>query len=656
MEDGYYLSVYTHYGELAHLYDIGLRHDHNMSLWRKDGQSIQLVHYWEFERLSGLKGHEKSFYDLDHAKSAIARMLAPVGLSLDDLKAIWGTPGLSTTDDHDWEEDHPGFAYHSLSHLYSCLLLDSEVFHEEKIVAFAVDAAPDKVIDTTVQQKPYFVGAFADRGKIDVFPVSSPAVLWTLMRARYGLQEGTLMALGSASTSEAFIDPGEPLPMATMADINRLGGWFDDLAARVERLSDGDRGTAFNGFDARFSDHENKIGMLVKLVLKFSFRVMERTVEAVLDRYSVEPASAVLALAGGFALSCPTNSHLMRKYGFKRFVGPPCVNDSGISLGMALHKFHKAVPQMRFAFGSAFHGSRDDSLDSVAADPAFAPHIDRIEPMDMETVVDDLMDGPVVWFQGRAEIGPRALGNRSLLADPRTLASRDTLNRIKQRQWWRPVAPVVLNEDVKDWFENAHESPFMLHTFPVRPDRRTRVPAICHLDHSARVQTIRVADNPALFDLLSAFRARTGVPMLCNTSLNDRGEPIVDRIEEAISFALRKKIGVAYINAHRVTLRAFDVYRETSPVARRAADDFRYPGTDTGERPETLNPGGLSRDDLMLYCHTPALHRHDPSDPEKAADLRRRIGILKARSGHETGVRLLRMWHGIEHGGESADR
>ena len=649
MEDGYYLSVYTHIGELAYLYDIGLPHDHNMSLWRKNGHSLEIVHYWEFERLSGLKGHEKSFYNLDHAKSVITGLLSPLGLSLDDLNAIWGTPGLTTTTDHDWEKDYPGFAYHSLSHLFSSLLLDSDIFYQEKIVALAVDAAPDKVIDTTVQQKPYFVGAFSDRGNLDVFPIPSPAVLWTLMRARYHLKEGSLMALGSASNSEAFIDPGEPLPMITMEDMNNLGGWFDDLSARVERLSTEDQGVLFNGFDTRFSDHDNKISMLVKLIRRISFKVMEQTVETVLERYSINPGSAVLALSGGFALSCPTNSHLMQKYGFKRFIGPPCINDSGISLGMALHKFHMALPRVRFTFGSAFHGCRDESLDSAATHPAFAPHIDCIEPMNVESAVDDLMNVPIIWFQGRAEIGPRALGARSLLADPRTLTSRCILNTIKQRQWWRPVAPVVLEEDVKAWFENSYESPFMLHTFVVRPEHRMKVPAICHLDRSARVQTINSSDNPALFDLLSAFKARTGIPVLCNTSLNDRGEPIIDKIEEALNFALRKKISVAYVNGHRVCLKAFDSYRETLPFPRRGADDFCYREIDSAERAQTLNPGRLSRHDLMIYCHTPALHRHDPSDPGDALGLRRRIAILKARSGHKTGMRLLRMWHSIEH-------
>ena len=652
MKDGYYLSVYTHIGEIAHLYDIGLRHDHNMSLWRKNGNSLEIVRYWEFERLSGFKGHEKSFYNLDHARSVIAGLLAPHGLRLSDLNAIWGTPGLTTTTDHDWERDYSAFSYHSLSHLFSSLLLDSDLFYRERIIALAVDAAPDKVIDTKAQDKPYFVGAFSDRGHLEVFPVPSPAVLWTLMRARYRLREGALMALGSASRSEACIDPGEPPPMSTMEDMNNLGGWFDDLAARVERLSAEDRDAPFNGFDTRFSDQDNKISMLVKVILKMSFRVMEQTVDAVLDRYSVDPGTAVLALSGGFALSCPTNSHLMQKYGFKGFVGPPCINDSGISLGMALHKFHSALPRVQFNLGSAFHGCRDESLDCVAANPAFAPHIDRIEPMNVETAVDDLMSAPIVWFQGRAEIGPRALGARSLLADPGTPTSRDVLNAIKQRQWWRPVAPVVLAEDVEAWFENAYQSPFMLHTFVVRPEHRMKVPAICHMDQSARVQTVSSGDNPALFDLLSAFKAHTGIPMLCNTSLNDRGEPIIDKIEEALNFALRKKMTVAYVNGYRVRLKAFAAYREALPFPRTAANDFRHWETDTAERIRTLNPARLSRYDLMIYCHTPALHRHDPSDPEDAVVLHRRIALLKARSGHKTGLRLLRMWHSIENGEE----
>ncbi|MDX3234088.1 carbamoyltransferase C-terminal domain-containing protein, partial [Streptomyces sp. ME19-01-6] len=170
-----------------------------------------------------------------------------------------------------------------------------------------------------------------------------------------------------------------------------------------------------------------------------------------------------------------------------------------------------------FRFPGAYLGHSDDDL--AAALAGFEEFIADVTPADARMVVEDLRAGPVVWVDGRAELGPRALGHRSILADPRTVESKDELNRIKQREWWRPVAPMIREEDFGDWFEAPRTSPYMLETFLVRRDRAELVPAIAHLDRSARVQTVNREQNPFIHDVLSAFVEATGVPILCNTSL-----------------------------------------------------------------------------------------------------------------------------------------
>ena len=138
------------------------------------------------------------------------------------------------------------------------------------------------------------------------------------------------------------------------------------------------------------------------------------------------------------------------------------------------------------------------------------------------------------WFQGRMEFGPRALGARSILASPLDPAMRNRMNEIKDREDFRPVAPVVPEEEAARWFTGAGESPFMLVTWDVRPDRRGRIPAVEHVDGSARIQTVRRAQNPLYHALLKAFGKRTGVPVLINTSFNTRGEPIVCSPRDAV--------------------------------------------------------------------------------------------------------------------------
>ena len=138
------------------------------------------------------------------------------------------------------------------------------------------------------------------------------------------------------------------------------------------------------------------------------------------------------------------------------------------------------------------------------------------------------------WFQGRMEFGPRALGARSILASPLDAAMQERLNEIKDREDFRPVAPVVLEEQAANWFVDAGPSPFMLFVYDVRPERAAQIPAVRHVDGTARIQTINRAQNAVYHDLLRAFQQRTGVPVLVNTSFNTRGEPIVCTPRDAI--------------------------------------------------------------------------------------------------------------------------
>ncbi len=148
------------------------------------------------------------------------------------------------------------------------------------------------------------------------------------------------------------------------------------------------------------------------------------------------------------------------------------------------------------------------------------------------------------WFQGRMELGPRALGNRSILADPRTVEMRDRVNRVKTRESWRPLAPVILAEHASEYFDMEAPSPFMLFAVQVRLEKRSLVPAIVHVDGSARPQTVTQEQNTRLHQLLTAFKQRSGVPILMNTSFNDAGEPIVCTPQDAIRSALKMRLDV----------------------------------------------------------------------------------------------------------------
>jgi carbamoyltransferase len=241
-----------------------------------------------------------------------------------------------------------------------------------------------------------------------------------------------------------------------------------------------------------------------------------------------------LVMAGGVALNCVANSTLWREGPFERVWVQPAAGDAGTALGAALHVSHalgdRVVPMATAALGRAWD---DDAL----AERLGTAGVAFERPPDVaETVADALADNQVVaWFQGRSEFGPRALGHRSLLADPREAANLEKLNDIKGREQFRPVAPMVLAERAAEIFDGGPiPSPFMLFTHRVRDGWAERIPAVVHVDGTARIQTVDRAQEPLMARCLEAFETRTGVPVVVNTSLNTAGRPMVDDPRDAL--------------------------------------------------------------------------------------------------------------------------
>ena len=243
-----------------------------------------------------------------------------------------------------------------------------------------------------------------------------------------------------------------------------------------------------------------------------------------------------LAMAGGVALNCVMNARIRDDGPFENVWAQPAAGDAGTALGAALWVDHveRGRPprhwQMRHAYlGPAFD---DDEIERFLI-WSKTPYR-RLTDVAAETA-DMLADGKIIgWFQGRMEFGPRALGARSILASPLGGDMQARLNDIKDREDFRPVAPVVLEEEAGEWFEGAGVAPYMLFVFPVKEDKASRIPAVRHVDGTARVQTINREQHALYYDLLRAFKQRTGVPVLINTSFNTRGEPIVCTPRDAV--------------------------------------------------------------------------------------------------------------------------
>jgi carbamoyltransferase len=269
-----------------------------------------------------------------------------------------------------------------------------------------------------------------------------------------------------------------------------------------------------------------------------------------LDRLHRRVPCDDLAMAGGCALNSVANGKLFECTPFRRTYIQPAAGDEGLAIGAALHTYHSVLKQPRR------HELKNSYLGPEFSESRIGSALKRagLEYRKMEreallaAVADEIAASNVIgWFQGRMEWGPRALGNRSIVAHPGRPNMKDVLNaRIKHREWFRPFAPSILADYQHEYFEHDHPSPFMLHVYKIRPEKRKELCAVNHVDDTGRLQTVTREENPMYYDLISAFHRKTGIPVILNTSFNEN-EPIVCTPEEAIDCFLRTRMDVLAI-------------------------------------------------------------------------------------------------------------
>jgi carbamoyltransferase len=280
----------------------------------------------------------------------------------------------------------------------------------------------------------------------------------------------------------------------------------------------------------------------------------EETFFHVLESLQKSSGMTDLALAGGCAMNSVANGKVRRRTPFRRVYVQAAAGDAGGAIGSAFTIWHSLGGKREFVMDHAYWGPAFNGKDISRL---LAEHQSEISAAGC-TIQDSLdeaalcqrtaaaiADGKVVgWFQGRMEWGPRALGNRSILCDPRRSDMKALLNaKIKRRESFRPFAPSVLEEDVLDWFEEDDAVPFMMQVFQIREEKRARIPAVTHVDGSGRLQTVSRRTNPKYHRLIEEFHELTGIPMVLNTSFNEN-EPVVCEPKEALDCFLRTKMDV----------------------------------------------------------------------------------------------------------------
>jgi carbamoyltransferase len=356
------------------------------------------------------------------------------------------------------------------------------------------------------------------------------AVTWFL-GFRPNADEGKVMGLAPYG-SDSLVGDFSPLV------IPRRDGLFKVDLSWFAYQKEGD--PVSGRFRARFGEPRQPESEITERDKELAFAVQRRTEEVGLHvARELRRLSGLsrLCMAGGVALNTVMNTRILEAAGFEEVFVQPASSDAGNSLGAALFVWHQVLGQPRgWSLESAFLGAEPAAAEMARALKAKGVSFREVADPAGEAARLVAAGKVVGYFEGRAEIGPRALGARSILADARRAEMRDVVNhRVKHREWFRPFAPAVLAERGADYFSPYHENDFMMLVSDVRADKRETIPSVTHVDGTGRLQSVRAESNPHLHGVLSELERLTGVPVLLNTSFNVRGEPIVHRPSEAVA-------------------------------------------------------------------------------------------------------------------------
>jgi carbamoyltransferase len=281
--------------------------------------------------------------------------------------------------------------------------------------------------------------------------------------------------------------------------------------------------------------------------------VLEECYFTLLNYVQKQTGQKAVCLAGGVALNCVANGMIFERTDFRDVYVQPAAHDAGTSIGAALYVWHQELGKPRdYVMRHVYYGHQhDDAEIRRALEEAGVVYHTLAEDELVDQTADAIAAGNILgWFQGRMEFGPRALGNRSILADPRRKEMKDVLNqRIKYREPFRPFCPSVLAERTGEYFEIDYASPFMVMAYKIRPAQRERIPAVTHEDGTGRLQTVEKDVNPLYWKLIHCFGEKTGVPVLINTSFNEN-EPIVASPAQAIDCFLRTQMDVLVVGPY----------------------------------------------------------------------------------------------------------
>lgn len=526
----------------------------------EDGRHISSIHK---ERITRIKHDWGKLGDLDLYKSAIPELHEPIDLVVECFSSDTEIENdqaykeelltlLNTTDR--FQRIHIS---HHLSHLYSCYSTSGFQNSAAIIIDFQgsylrdVDEYPNKGVENLLEVASYYKC-------IDGEIVCIKKQLWDGDKSRpQGL--GAFYHQLSKSLFEGSSPEGKVMGLCSYGNADRVD-LPDLIFDKGDVLIPKEWAAIFEDkityrFESTSSTFQEKADLAAK-----AQQVFQEALVKAIDWLHEATGLENLCYAGGCGLNVIANTYIKRESRFTNIFIPPSPHDGGTSVGCGIYGVTEIAKQpLNFRWENDYLGP---SIDFKGVEDLMDDKSIQIKKLDdpIEHCANLLCEGQIVAvYQSHSEFGPRALGNRSFIADPRFEITKYFLNhRIKGREWFRPVAPLVRTEDVNTYFEHEGESRYMLYTYPIKEEYRDLLGAVNHRDQTARVQTVDRTNNPFIYDLLGAFYDKSGVGVLINTSFNKKGDPIVETMEEAIDCLRTTHLNYLLIGDYLVSKRDLD--------------------------------------------------------------------------------------------------
>lgn len=386
----------------------------------------------------------------------------------------------------------------------------------DQALILTIDGEGDSVSTTM------FIGEFNEIKKIASFPANQSlghfytSVTKTLGLGSFGA-EGKTMGLSNYGSLDSSIIDKNIIKKTNLGYI--INDNYNEILLNYKR------------YGSDISDEHKNLAATAQYLL-------EDTIIHLIKLARKEYEFTNVCIAGGVGLNCLTNSKISKLDFVKNVFIQPAANDAGTSIGAALEVFYQknSINIKSIAITNVYYGPEYSNDDIKSILEEYKIKYEYIENI-CDIASDMLVDGKIIgWFQGKMEFGPRALGNRSILANPSIKGINDLINKkIKHRELWRPFAPAILESQGNEYFYDFFPSPFMTFTFNIKENKINDIPAVAHIDGSARVQSVSLKNNKLFFNLLKSFNEKTNIPVLLNTSFNDKGQPIVRTPKEAIA-------------------------------------------------------------------------------------------------------------------------